>query len=183
MSLITPIILIIASVGIFYGYINPHYKGENVPVNIKKLIQERKKYAEALNNSNELISVRNDLVEKVNMILPDDLERLKKLLPNHIDNARLIIDIDGIASRYDLKIRNLNISSESENQEVLGPDNNPYGTLNFKFRVTAPYDKFKAFIKDLEESLRVVDIVGVSFDSTETGYYDYEITVKTYWIK
>lgn len=183
MNLITPIFLIIASVGIFYGYINPNYRGENVPMNIEKLMQERKKYAEALNNSNNFISIRNDLVEKMNVMPANDLERLKKLLPDHIDNARLIIDIDGIASRYGLNIRNIDIGDNIGSQDVLGPDNNPYGTLIFKFNIIAPYDKFKSFIKDLEESLRVIDVVGISFDSMEAGYYDYKVTIKTYWIK
>lgn len=183
MNLLTPIFLIIASVGIFYGYINPNYRGENVPMNIEKLMQERKKYTEALNNSNDLISVRNNLVEKSNMMHADNLERLKKLLPDHVDNARLIIDIDGIASRYGLNIRNLGIGNDVGNQGELGPDNNPYGTINLKFNVIAPYDKFRTFIKDLEESLRIIDVVGISFSSTETGYYDYGVTIKTYWIK
>ena len=183
MNLITPIFLIIASVGIFYGYINPNYRGENVPMNIEKLMQERKKYTEALNNSNDLITVRNNLVEKSNVMSADDLERLKKLLPDHIDNARLIIDIDGIASRYGLNIRNINIGSDVGNQDMLGPDNNPYGTLTLKFNVITSYDKFRTFIKDLEESLRIIDVIGISFNSTETGYYDYGVTIKTYWIK
>lgn len=183
MNLITPIFLIIASVGIFYGYINPNYRGENVPMNIEKLMQERKKYTEALNNSNDLISVRNSLVEKSNMIPADNLERLKKLLPDHVDNARLIIDIDGIASKHGLNIRNLEIGNDVGGQGELGPDNNPYGTITLKFNVIAPYDKFRTFVKDLEESLRIIDVVGISFNSTETGYYDYGVTIKTYWIK
>lgn len=183
MNLITPIFLIIASVGIFYGYINPNYRGENVPMNIEKLMQERKKYAEALNNSNDLIAERNKLVEKNNNLPGNDVERLKKLLPDHIDNARLIIDIDGIASRYGLNIRNIDIGNDVGNQDTLGPDDNPYGTLTLKFNIIAPYDKFRSFLKDLQESLRIIDIVGISFVSTESGSYDYGVTVKTYWIK
>lgn len=183
MNIIAPIFLILASVGIFYGYTNPNYRGADVPKSVVKLMEERQKYAEALTNSGNFITERNKLVEKNNNLSGGDTERLKKLLPDHIDNARLIIDIDGIASRYGLNIRNININNNIDSKGALGPDNNPYGALTFKFNITAPYDKFRLFLKDLQESLRIIDVVGVSFTATETGYYDYGITVKTYWIK
>ncbi|MBM2817462.1 MAG: hypothetical protein HW401_52 [Parcubacteria group bacterium] len=183
MNIIAPIFLILASVGIFYGYTNPNYRGENVSASIVKLTDERKQYVELLTNADSLKAERNELLKKHNSISGNNLDRLKKLLPDHIDNVRLIIDIDGIASRYGLNIRNININNNTGNEGVLGPDNNPYGTLTLKFNIIAPYDKFRLFAKDLQESLRVIDIVGVSFNSTETGSYDYGITVKTYWIK
>ena len=52
-----------------------------------------------------------------------------------------------------------------------------------KFNIVASYDSFRSFINDLQESLRIVDISNVSFEATESGYYDYEVTIKTYWIK
>lgn len=185
MNIIAPLFLIFAAVGLFYGYTDPHYRGENVPSNIVRLQKEISQYEEALNNSNNFITERNKLVEKNNNISTNDTERLKKLLPDHIDNVKLIIDIDGIASKYGLNIRNMDISDSAVTQGkgVLGPDNNPYGSLTMKFNVIAPYDKFRLFIKDLEESLRIIDITGISFTSSDTGYYDYEVAFKTYWLK
>ena len=183
MNIIAPIFLILAAVGIFYGYTNPNYRGENVSASIVKLTDERKQYGELLANADSLKTKRNELAIKYNGMSGNDLDRLKKLLPDHIDNVRLIIDIDGIASRYGLNIRNISINNNTGNEGVLGPDNNPYGTLTLKFNIIAPYDKFRLFVKDLQESLRVIDIAGVSFNSTEIGSYDYALTVKTYWIK
>ena len=96
MNIIAPLFLILASVGMFYGYIDPNYRGENVSKNIVNLMAERNQYKFALENSNNLITERNRLVEKNNNFPSNDLERLKKLLPDHIDNVRLIIDIDNI---------------------------------------------------------------------------------------
>ncbi|MBU6431195.1 MAG: hypothetical protein KGJ58_02210 [Patescibacteria group bacterium] len=201
MNIIAPIFLILASVGIFYGYVNPNYRGENVPENILKLMDERKQYADVLANSNNLIAERNKLVDMSNHMSSGDLDRLKKLLPDHIDNVRLIIDINGIASKYGLNIREIKIDGDNGNNsnnsasnlngnvsgvsgsKALGPDNNLYGTLTLKFKINASYDRFRSFITDMQKSLRVIDIVGVSFDSTDTGYYDYGVTIKTYWIK
>lgn len=183
MNLLAPIFLILASVGIFYGYTDPNYRGEDKTANIVNLMNERKQYLEALNKSADFRDETNRLTKINNELSNNDLERLKKLLPDHIDNVRLIIDINEIASRHGLNIRNIKIDSGAGSQEELGPDNKPYGTLAFSFNITASYDRFRAFIKDLEESLRIVDITGISFIAAESGDYDYGIKIKTYWIK
>lgn len=185
MNIIAPFFLILASVGIFYGYIDPNYRGKDIPNNVVNLMAERKQYKYALENFNDLINERNKKVEKNNNFSSNDLERLKKLLPDHIDNVRLIIDIDNIASRYGLGIKNIKVNNESgvSSDGKLGPDKSLFGTFSMKFKILAKYDEFRSFINDLQESLRIVDISDISFESTENGYYDYEITIKTYWIK
>ena len=184
MNLIAPLFLIIASVGIFYGYTNPNYRGEaNSSTNVVRLMNERKQYVEALDNSKKFIDKLNDLTLINNSLSTPDLERLKKLVPDNIDNVKLIIDIDKIASRYGLHIRGIKIEDSAGSTGELGPDNRPFGSVVFSFNITASYDRFKMFIRDLEESLRIIDITNVTFNSTESGDYDYGIKVKTYWIK
>jgi hypothetical protein len=187
MNLIVPLFLIIASVGIFYGYTDPNYRGENGSTpNVVKLMNERKQYLEALSKSDEFIKETNRLTLINNSLSYTDLDRLKKILPDHIDNVRLIIDIDNIASRHGLHIKGIKIDNDAgsaPSDATLGPDNKPYGSIMFSFNITAPYDRFRSFIKDLEESLRIADIVGVSFTATDSGDYDYGVKLKTYWIK
>ena len=50
--------------------------------------------------------------------------------------------------------------------------------------VTASYDNFIAFLKDLEKSLRLVDVVSLTFTAPESSpTYDFTIGLKTYWLK
>lgn len=184
MNLITPIFLILASVGVFYGYTDPHYRGQvNDSKNVVSLMNERKQYLDALDKSAEFIKVTNRLTEINNELLSGDLERLKKLLPDHIDNVRLIIDIDEMASKYGFHIRNIKIDNGASDKKTIGSDGKPYGTTVLSFSITASYGKFRYFVKDLEESLRIFDIADVSFVAAENGNYDYDMTVKTYWVK
>lgn len=185
MNLIAPLFLIIASVGIFYGYTNPNYRGENNngSANVVKLMNERKQYAEALDSSKKFIDKLNKLSLVNNSLSISDLERLKKLVPDNIDNVKLIIDIDKIASRYGFHIRGIKIEDGAGNTGELGPDNSPLGSVVLSFNITASYDRFKMFIRDLEESLRVIDITNFTFNSTESGDYDYGIKIRTYWLK
>ena len=113
----------------------------------------------------------------------DDLQDLSKLVPDNIDNVRLIIDIDEMAKHYGMRIRNFN-ADPTEKADTIGRSNSPYGTLTLSFSTTAAYDTFLAFIRDLERSLRVLDLTAVEFVSSDTGsLYDYKVTVKTYWLK
>ena len=55
-------------------------------------------YNEALNNSKALEDKRDTLTAKYNTIDPNDLIKLQKLLPDNVDNIRLILEIGQIAS-------------------------------------------------------------------------------------
>ena len=104
-------------------------------------------------------------------------------MPDNIDNIRLIIDIDDMAKTYGMRIRNFK-ADVSTQKETLGKDTTAYGTLTLSFGTTASYSFFLAFMKDLERSLRIMDITAISFAASETGsLYDYNITLKTYWLK
>ena len=60
------------------------------------------------------------------------------------------------------------------------------------FKTQADYETFNLFIKDLEQNLRLIDIVAVDFMipiPNKTGFvadtdlYDFSVKIKTYWLK
>lgn len=177
MNNIVSIILLIASAGLFFGYVDPTYSS------VKGLLIEKESYDRALNNSKELQAERDKLLIKLNEMPQEEQEKLSRLLPDNIDNVRLIIDVDEMAKTYGMRIRNFKTDS-IEQQDTIGRDNNPYGTLTLSFSTTASYNTFLAFLRDLEHSLRIIDITSVSFNASDTNQlYDYNVTVKTYWLK
>ncbi len=175
---IIPILLIVIAVGLFFGYIDPTYQ------NIKKLSVEEDRFNEALNQSKELQSIRNALLSKYNTFSQLDLERLGKMLPDNVDNVRLILDIDSIASKYNMRTRNVTVSGVSlEDTNVIGANQSVVGSVVLSFSVVASYDNFIRFIKDLEQSLRIVDVMGLSFNATDGDAFNFNISIKTYWLK
>jgi Tfp pilus assembly protein PilO len=167
----------LASLGLFFIYVDPTY------AIIKEQQIEKADYDRALNNSKQLQAERDKLSEKFNNMDSVDLEDIKKLLPDNIDNVRLIIDIDEMAKKYGMRIRNFKTTT-NEAGDTIGVSNSPYGTLTLDFSTTASYQTFMSFARDLEQSLRLIDIVGVEFGASETSdLYDYKVTVKTYWLK
>jgi hypothetical protein len=52
------------------------------------------------------------------------------------------------------------------------------------FSVNGSYGVFQSFLVDLAQSLRVVDITSVTVGAGDRpGSYQYNIEVKTYWLK
>jgi Tfp pilus assembly protein PilO len=187
MNFITPIILIIISFAVFFGYVDPAYRVDKPLENkmsIKSLLAEDAEYQSALNNTTEIRKKRDSLVEKRGAINPNDLTRLEKLLPDNIDNIRLVIDIKQIAENYTLTLKNIKLDAAvKEDPSRLGQDNNKYGTVGLTFSVSSSYDNFQNFLADLEKSLRLVDITELSVTGNDTGIYDFTVSLKTYWLK
>jgi hypothetical protein len=51
------------------------------------------------------------------------------------------------------------------------------------FTTVLSYKDFVSFLRDLETSLRLVDVVGLSFTSTKGDLYDFSVSIRTYWLK
>lgn len=180
---IIPIMLIIASLGAFFGYISPRYQV------IKELESQKVSRDETLTKSRQLQTLRDDLLKRLNTFSGQNLTRLEKMLPDNIDNVRLIIDISALAAQRGVVVKNVkNLSAESiaesAKKETVTDKNSKYGSVVLDMTVTATYDNFIAFLRDLEKSLRLVDVVSLNFNATDVaGTYDFNIGLKTYWLK
>ena len=190
MNFILPLILILTSVGIFFGYVDPNYKGTGSLVEtdlstygIKQLNDEYAKYDVALVNSTKVVQSRKTLTDKNNQITEADKAKLAKAVPDNIDNVKLVLEISSIADSRNLSLKNISIGGGVKTTDSIGPDSTPYGTLTLKFSVNATYDNFINLMKDLEQNLRIIDITDVSFTSTDTGFYDFSVSLNTYWLK
>lgn len=187
MNLLTPLILIIISLGLFFGYIDPNYRGTDLSGetrSIKSLQAEDGEYQTALNNTTAIRQKRDALVTKRGEISPTDLAKLEELLPDNVDNIKLVIDMNQIAQNHNLSLKNLKLETATKSEpNKLGQDNNKYGTVGLSFSVNSSYDNFQNFLTDLEKSLRLVDITDLSVTGNDTGLYDFSIGLKTYWLK
>ncbi len=189
MKIIFPAILILASIGIFLGYTNKTYK------EVASLRTEQAAYDEALLNSKKLLDVRQELVDKYNALSPTDKDRLMKLMPDNVDNIRLIIDIQKIATQYGMLPKDIHFDKNQGQptttiNTAASPDeinqlHKEYGTFDLDFSVTGTYANFLNFTKDLEKSLRIIDIESVAFATSDVGTssYKYVFKIRTYWLK
>lgn len=189
-----PVILIGIVVAGFFMLINPMYK------DITTIRAQIASYDEALGNSKVLENQRDELTKKYNSIDPENLKKLAKFLPDSIDNIRLILEIEKLANPYGMFLRDVKYATtEAANtKDVVAAGTalstakqKNYGTWDLEFSTQGTYSNFINFLRDLENNLRVVDVVFIDFISeTVTGVnsglsevYKYNIKIKTYWLK
>lgn len=188
-----PIILIGISIALFFTFTNPLYK------DIVLLREEVNNYNEALDNSKALENERDKLTQKYNAIRGENLDRLQKLLPEGVDNIRLVLEIEKLATPYGMVLKDVkydatqkdstSTASEITSGQVVGQNlRKDYGIWNLEFSTEGTYNNFINFVKDIENNLRIVDIASVSFSSnsnsnTLSSIYKYNFKIKTYWLK
>lgn len=193
---ILPIILIAIAITGFFTLTSPLYK---------EISLEREKvasYDEALNNSKVLEAERDKLTQKYNSFDSENLSKLQKLLPDNVDNIRLILEIEKIALPYGMVLKDVKYDTVEKNtieaqksgviqggKTILPPKD--YGTWNLEFSTQGTYNNFINFVKDLESNLRIVDVFSIQFSSNATlganpsllESYKYDFKVRTYWLK
>ena len=177
MKQVIPILLIIGSFALIFFFVIPQYK---VVQNEKALIASLNS---ALTNSRQVQGLRDSLLTKYNTISDVELDRLKKILPDHVDNVRLILEFDRIALRNGMVLQNVSTQEGSKTKGSFGPDESLFGKLRIRFSVIGQYDSLVNFLTEIEQSLRVVDIVALSFTRGKGDLNEYEIEVETYWLK
>ncbi len=179
------------AIALFFFYTKPAYDG------IRDIQSRIDQYDLALNKADELQRLKQSLLSRFNAFNPADVERLNKLLPNHIDNVRLVLDLDTLASQHGLALQNVVINAPGTSPQgatkptpTIGPSRQIYDSLTLRFATSGPYPRFVDFMTAAENSLRIVDVVALTMDPDPSipaingePIYRYDITVRTYWLK
>ena len=184
------LLLIAASIGVFTVFVRPRYQ------NIQAMRKEVASSSTNLSTASKLEQSRSELITTYNSISKSDLDSIKTLLPDSVDNIRLIIQINSLANKNGLSVlRNVDYKSDQDKSAgtAVTPEaaKRPYGEFTVSFQTNGQYKNFLAFLSDLEQNLRLVDIVSVEFNTTEaptggntlSSFLTYKVTLKTYWLK
>jgi hypothetical protein len=121
---------------------------------------------------------------------------VQKLLPDHVDNVALILDLDNIASQHGMPIENVDVSTPASSGAnggntvaAIGVGSQKYDSVTIRFATNGTYANFVGLLQELERALRVVDLVSLSIAPNTKGpvfgepEYTYEIVLRTYWLK
>lgn len=174
------LILIAVAIGVFYTFTSPQW-GE-----VQGLKASAAEYGNALENIESIIENRDKLLEKYNALPKTEIDRLAKVLPNEAGAVGLAVDLDGMASRYGIVLKDLDVGGESDRdaRTIALPENaKAYEKVVVNFSFISNYPNFISFLADLEKSLRIMDVTSVSFNTSPTGVYDHKLTVETYWLR
>ncbi|MEO8637664.1 MAG: hypothetical protein ABI430_02050 [Candidatus Taylorbacteria bacterium] len=185
--LITPIILLLASAGLFFGFIRGQY-AKNLDLKKEVLV-----YQDALEKAKQLTTLRDGLVKKKEAIGKDNLEKLGKLMPDNVDTVRMVSDLNGIADNHGILVKTVKLANPqdakvagvADTTGTTGQAQTDFDKASLSFTLTTSYDKFSNFLTDLERSLRILDVTSIILKPVEkdSTLYDFTVNASTYWLK
>jgi Tfp pilus assembly protein PilO len=188
MKNITSLILIILAIGLFFMYTNGEIQG------MKSIQVSNATYATAIQNSQQLIAERDKVLAVYNTLTDQEKANLNKILPDNVDNVRLMIDMNNIASRHGIILQGLSTSADGSSGNSGGsgsgpatnsgtnPSSDTVNSVSISFGFSSSYANFLSFMKDVESSLRILDISSMSVTANPTGTYNYSMQLQTYWL-
>ncbi|MEZ4211241.1 MAG: hypothetical protein R3B39_03070 [Candidatus Paceibacterota bacterium] len=202
MRWLLPLVLIGAGIAGFLLITQPIYDEAST------LKIEADKYNEALANAKILQAERDRLTEKFNSFQAEDLARLQKIVPDSVDNIKLILEIQEVAQERGILVKNVEFEPEQfleedpaakeeaakkqANLRRPGAANNlDYEIFDLEFSIEGKYSAYVEFMKLLERSLRVVDVRAITFtpgtsedkDKIYNDNYKYTFRINTYRLK
>ncbi len=169
-----PLVCLILAFGIALGYVSPMYTEDITELqaaieNNDKALAAAKAYKEK----------ENQLVAEKDNIPPADLARLQTLLPDSVNNVRLILDLNALAARTGVVLTSIDVATLSQSTE--GSDN-PIGAIDLTLAATGSYRSFHNFLLGVERSARLLDVVKIGVTGSDTGVYQYAVTLRIYWL-
>jgi Tfp pilus assembly protein PilO len=188
MRYVLALVALIIAGAIFFWYTKPTYDS------VQGIRDESAQYDQALAKANELQQLKQQLLTRYNSFSPTDLDHIQKLLPDHVDNVALILDLDNLAAQYQMPVENVDVStpassasSDSSGIATIGASGQKYNSVTIHFNTKGTYQNFQTLMTQLEHSLRIVDMVGLTLapDSVngQANAYTFDVTLRTYWLK
>ena len=156
---LAPIFFMLISSGIYVMYIDSIYGQIQISLAKKEAIRQSIIDASAAKEKIEHLA-------SVESSFPSDYEvKLRTLLPDSIDNTRLVVEVNAMAVRDGLHISTpiINVTENTKKSSL------PYVKHTITFSVRAPYATFRAYLRDLEGNLSLRDMTALSFSSQETN--------------
>lgn len=193
MQRLLPFIALLVAIGLFFLYVRPTYSG--VIADTKQKIAS---YDSALAAADRFNQKEAQLTQAKAKISPDSLARLNEFLPDGVDNVQLILDLDALAARSGMTLSNFDIQNQDTSgntSTAQGPSgtipqtglslsaNTPVDSLDLTFKGTGTYASFRTFLAGMENSLRPLDVMNLNVQESGTGVYQYDMTVRIYWLR
>lgn len=188
------ILFIVGAVVLFWFWIKPLLNDTDALSAKKGAIDK------ALADSRQMQEMRQSILDKYNAVSEEDLSRLSKMLPEKQIIANLILEVENVAKNSGVLFKNFDsskVAAEEKTQSavkyeysggetssaVAGKAQKPYSKVAFGVSVSAPYESFIVFLKEMENSLHMVDVNSISFSSGDKNFYEFKIDADTYFKK
>lgn len=171
---ILPIILFLASLVIIFWILLPTYNDIKLSIYLKKQNESN------LNDRLKLTSRLENLVSQYNQRL-SDVNSFSKVIPEGQNIPELLVNLEALASENGLIFSNVDFTPKNLKEPGVK-------TLIITARVKGSYQAFKNYLIAIEKSLRIFDVVSISFSGISKGEsninvnnLDFHLILNTYY--
>jgi len=163
--------LIVVSIVIVAVYIRPAF------AEINSLQDQLFSYSTVIENASEYNRRLAELINVANSLSPEDRNRLAKIVPDSIDTAQLLRDIEGMVDATGASIEELSadelMTIESPNEDVsIGISDSPLSYQDITLSITGEYEALKQFLATLEANDHLFEMTEFSLATEESDSDD-----------
>ena len=128
-----------------------------------------------------LNAIGSDVIRRYETISAADIRRIEALIPDQIDNVKLILELQQLGEQYGLVVERIDVSGSGA-RELAGRKLN---TVSFQADLRGEYANFVDYLEQIERNQRLIDLRSAQFEANpdEEGQYGYNITLDTYWLE
>lgn len=152
---------------------------------IKNLRNQASSYNETINTAKKVRSSIDKTLGDYNAISQENVDRINKMVPSSAEPMKLVVQFDEMMRKNGLVLKNIdtrdivtkNSAPVSKNKGVV-PE-----LIALSIKTQGSYDSFYSFIRDLEKSLRLIDVNSVKITPAGQDSYDFSVEAVSYWRK
>lgn len=179
MRSLTPIFSIVIAIVLYLFFIAPQWE------EVQGIRAEEKTYQEAVERYDEFTEKMNTLLNLKRNQNPVTLERLNQLVPQEVDAARIITDLEDMAKRQNMLFGNIDTSESEEdlrsrNEVATDQIQTELQTVDISFELIGTYEQLQAFLRELESSLTLLEVTSLAFSASDGLFEQFGLTVRAY---
>ena len=153
---------------------------------IKSLRKQVFSYNETVNMAKKVKSSIDKTLGEYNSISQENVDRINKMVPSGADSMKLVVQIDDMMRKNGLSLKDINTKDIVAQDSISGvPKNDGKSAESIYLSMTAQgsYESFRSFIKMLEKSLRLIDVISVGISPVGQDNYSFSVEAVSYWRK
>jgi hypothetical protein len=177
-SRLVSLFVLVIAIGLFFSYVKPTW------AEIQTLQTELKSDDTAMQAIKDFNAKKAELESKRSALDPEQLKKLEAMLPSSIDNVKDIIAIDALVKKSGLRLSNIDVSLQANTADANRTGKvTPMQSIDFVLTSQGTFTALNMFLESLERSQTIFDVRSLSVKGSNNGVYDYQLTIRTYWLR
>ena len=174
-------LFLLAGAGVIFFTESKNYFPE-----IKVLRKQVYSYNETINTAKKVrISIDKTLGD-YNGISQDNVDRINKMVPSGAESMKLVVQIDEMMRKNGLILASIDSKDVVDKKSASSAQKNggrTAETVSLSMKAHGSYESFRSFIKELEKSLRLIDVISVKISPVGQDDYSFSMEAVSYWRK